>query len=82
MSRRNTGEQAVLYQRLFPRPPCCPMIRNNWVFTQSLRLENYIKSTELLHKPSENKHKHAAIALRSAAEWKILRRSCRLSFLV
>lgn len=55
MSRHNAGEQAVSYQRLFPCPPCRPMIRNNKVFTQSLSLENYIKSTEILHEQSENK---------------------------
>lgn len=43
MSRHNAGEQAASYQRLFPCPPCRPMIRNNKVFTQSLSLENYIK---------------------------------------
>ena len=65
MSRHNAGEQAVSYQRLFPCPPCRPMIRNDKVFTQSLSLENYIKSTGILHEQSENKVLYINLRLNS-----------------
>lgn len=35
--------------------PCRPMIRNRKVFTQFLRLENYVNPVEILHEQTETK---------------------------
>ena len=54
MSRHDAGEQAVSYQRLFPCPPCRPMIRgaglsrNLWVWI------NHTRCCNGFHKQSAN----------------------------